>query len=130
MRESNEIRVLLTYCGFAKIVGVQIRRVRRPSDGYLLQFTDIAFSVGLDSSLQIRAEKEKDAMEKMFVSPENLEANVMNGTIPQDPEQVHSRGGIVSYRCKVYRAMLEQGRPIRPNMTSSMNNDEAIRRSR
>mgnify|MGYP001320330731 CR=1 FL=1 len=67
-------------------------------------------------------------MEKMFVSPEDLESNVINGTIPHDPEQVHSRGGIVSYRCKVYRAMLEQGRPIRPGMASSTN-DEAIRRS-
>ena len=69
-------------------------------------------------------------MEKMFVSPENLEANVMNGTNSYDPEPVQSKGGIVSYRCKVYRAMLEQGRPIRPSMTSSMNDDEAIRRSR
>ena len=69
-------------------------------------------------------------MEKMFVSPENVEANVMKGAIPLDPEQVHSRGGIVSYRCKVYRAMLEQGRPVRPSMTSSINSDEAIRRSR
>jgi hypothetical protein len=68
-------------------------------------------------------------MQKMFVSPENLEANVMNGTTPHDPEQVESRGGIVSYRCKVYRSMLEQGRTIRPNMTSYPNQD-AIRPSR
>ena len=68
-------------------------------------------------------------MEKMFVSAENLEANIMNGTIPHDPEQVESRGGIVSYRCKVYRSMLEQGRTIRPNPTS-YTNGEANRRSR
>jgi hypothetical protein len=74
-------------------------------------------------------EKEEDAVEKMFVSPENLEANVMNGTNPHDHEPVQSKGGIVSYRCKVYRAMLEQGRTIRPSMTP-YTNVEAIRRSR
>ena len=68
-------------------------------------------------------------MQKMFVSPENLEANVMNGTITQYPEQVESKGGIVSYRCKVYRSLLEQGRTIRPSTTSYANH-EAIRRSR
>jgi len=68
-------------------------------------------------------------MQKMFVSPENLEANVTNGNVMHDPEHVESRGGIVSYRCKVYRSLLEQGRTIRPS-TTSYASDEAIRRSR
>jgi hypothetical protein len=57
-------------------------------------------------------------MEKMFVGEEGPYDTTPDGYILDAPEPVRSRTIIASYRCKVYRTMLEQyaasGNIIRP----------------
>jgi hypothetical protein len=48
-------------------------------------------------------------MEKMFVYPETLDRPISEAKILSELELVRSRAATVSYRCKVYRASLEQG---------------------
>jgi len=60
-------------------------------------------------------------MEKMFVYPESLDSVAAEGVSIGDIEPVRSKAGIVSYQCKVYRALLEQGiasRNVGPSFVS------------
>jgi hypothetical protein len=48
-------------------------------------------------------------MQKMFVYPEVIQSAIVDGLTVNEAERARSKAGIVSYRCKVYRARLGQG---------------------
>jgi hypothetical protein len=47
-------------------------------------------------------------MERMFVYPETLESKAAWGLNLEDGENPHSTADSASYRCKLYRTLLEQ----------------------
>ena len=47
-------------------------------------------------------------MEKMFIYPETLDSRGTSALAFDDTESPRSRGNTASYRCKLYRTLLEQ----------------------
>ena len=64
-------------------------------------------------------------MEKMFVYPETLDSNTACGIILEEIENPHSRADIASYRCKLYRTVLEQRTASRQRLAGTHNEQSA-----
>jgi len=64
-------------------------------------------------------------MEKMFVYPETLESKTASGIILDEVENPHSRADIASYRCKLYRTVLEQRTASRQRLLGANNEQSA-----
>jgi hypothetical protein len=61
-------------------------------------------------------------MEKMFVYPETLDSKAAGELIFEEMGNPHSRADIASYRCKLYRTLLEQRTASRQRLAG--NHDE------
>jgi len=48
-------------------------------------------------------------MEKMFIDVENLDS-ATGRVFTNDTERAQSKAGIISYQCKLYRTLLDQGK--------------------
>jgi len=60
-------------------------------------------------------------MEKMFVYPETLDSTTAGGMILEETEDHHSTAGSASYRCKLYRTVLEQRTASRQRLAGTRN---------
>ena len=64
-------------------------------------------------------------MEKMFIYSDNLDS-VRAGMGVNDAEGMTSRSAVVSYQCKVYRALLDQGRGLTGRKSETQNQNVAV----